>query len=184
VLRSAPNGQPLARLGTWTEFRSPRVLAAVSERRGWLEVIASELSNGRRGWIPASAATLASDRWKIEASVSRRRVTVFRGGRVVRRFTVAVGSPITPTPTGRFAVTDKIHMLDASPYGCCVLALSGHQPNVGQGWTGGDRLAIHATTMPTTIGEAASRGCLRASDPDARWLIDKVDLGTIVQIDP
>ena len=37
--------------------------------------------------------------------------------------------PSTPTPTGRFAVTDKLaDARAASPYGCCILALSGRQP--------------------------------------------------------
>lgn len=39
----------------------------------------------------------------------------------------------------------------ASPYGCCVLALTGRQPNVPQGWKGGNRLAIHGTPNVRTL---------------------------------
>ena len=45
-------------------------------------------------------------------SLTRRQVTVRRGGRVVQRFTVAIGRPGNPTPTGGFAVTDKVRMKD------------------------------------------------------------------------
>ena len=54
--------------------------------------------------------------------------------------------PATPTPLGRFAVTDRLRTSSAgSPYGCCALALSGHQTKLPPGWPGGDRLAIHGT---------------------------------------
>ena len=102
---------------------------------------------------------------------------------MVLRFPVAVGGPGTPTPTGRFAVTDKLLTEDpSSPYGCCILALSAHQPHTVQGWGGGDRIAIHATDLPETIGSAASLGCLRAPAADVRRLVRSVPLGTVVTI--
>jgi lipoprotein-anchoring transpeptidase ErfK/SrfK len=185
VLRATPGGRPLTRVPRRTEWRSPSVLAAVGVRGAWLKVIASQLPNGRYGWIPAAAAQLAPNPWAVHADLSSRRVTVTRGGRVVRRFSVAVGRPATPTPTGRYAVTDKLELMSRSAaYGCCALALSGHQPRVAQGWAGGDRLAIHGTSEPQSIGNAASLGCLRARDEDARWLVQHVFLGTIVEIRP
>jgi lipoprotein-anchoring transpeptidase ErfK/SrfK len=121
--------------------------------------------------------------WKLEVDLSRRLVTVRRGDRALRRFRVAVGRPSTPTPTGRFAITDKIHFTGSNhAYGWGAIALSGHQPNIEPGWSGGDRLAIHGTSMPATIGTAASFGCLRASDADVRWLVQHAYLGSIVEI--
>ena len=94
---------------------------------------------------------------------------------------VAVGRPGNDTPMGRFSVTDKLRVTDpASPYGCCVLALSGHQINLPAGWTGGDRLAVHATQDLASIGQAASLGCLRAGPRHARWLIETIPLGAPV----
>lgn len=183
VLRAAPGGRRLARLRRRTEFGSPRVLAAVGERRGWLEVKAPQVPNRRTGWIPAGAAALVASPWSVRADLSRRVVEVERDGRVVRRFPVAIGKPSTPTPTGRFAVTDKLQIAGgSSAYGCCVLALSGHQPHVEPGWSGGNRLAIHGTTDPGSIGSAASFGCLRAREDDVRWLTRHVFLGSIVSI--
>jgi lipoprotein-anchoring transpeptidase ErfK/SrfK len=116
---------------------------------------------------------------------SARRITVWRKGEAVRRFKVAVGRPGTETPTGRFAVTDKLRTKRAdSPYGCCALALSGHQPKLLPGWPGGDRLAIHATPNPETIGTAASLGCLRAATRDLQALLQIVPLGAPVFVSP
>src|SRR3954468_10020210 len=114
VLRAAPGGHALGTVRRRTEWGTPTVLAALAERRGWLRVMATELPNGGSGWIPASAAGVVPSRWKLVADLSSRLVTVRRDGRVVRRFRVAVGRPSTPTPTGRFAITDKLHFTDRS----------------------------------------------------------------------
>ena len=95
-------------------------------------------------------------------------------------FPVTVGAPASPTPTGRFAVTDTFTGLRSSAYGCCALALSATQPSLPSGWLGGDRIAIHGTSGP--LGEALSHGCVRAADADVRRLIREVPLGVPVVI--
>jgi lipoprotein-anchoring transpeptidase ErfK/SrfK len=185
VLRASPAGRALATLGRRTEWGTPTVLAALGERGGWLRVMATQVPNGSSGWIPTRAAGIVVNPWKVEADLSRRLVTVRRNGRAVRRFRVAVGRPSTPTPTGRFAITDKLEFSDhSSPYGWGAIALTGHQPHIEPGWTGGDRLAIHGTSDPASIGQAASFGCLRASDADVHWLVRHAYLGSIVEIRP
>ena len=114
-------------------------------------------------------------------TLSGRWLELRRNGRRVRRITVAVGRPGSDTPTGRFAVTDKLSGSSYGPYyGCCILALNGKQPNLPPGWQGGNRLAIHGTDSPGTIGAAASAGCLRAGDADLQVLMRRVPLGTPV----
>jgi len=184
ALRARPGGRVVARVGARTRFGSHTVLPVVARRGGWFGVISAALPNGRIGWLPASAPLrpYATD-YRVEASLRRRQVVVRRGTQVVLRFPVAVGGPGTPTPTGRFAVTDTLLTEDPSgPYGCCILALSGHQLHTPQGWGGGDRIAIHATDKPGTIGSAASLGCLRAPAGEMRRLIRLVPLGTVVTI--
>jgi lipoprotein-anchoring transpeptidase ErfK/SrfK len=182
VLRAMPGGRRIARLTKRTEWGSPRVLAAVGQKGEWVKVIATQLPNGRYGWIPMSATQLVANPWAMTADLSSRRVTIRKNGRVVRRFQVAVGKPGTPSPPGRYAVTDKLELTGGTAaYGCCALALSGHQPHIAQGWRGGDRLAIHGTAQTATIGKAASFGCLRARNRDARWIVKNVFLGTVVE---
>jgi lipoprotein-anchoring transpeptidase ErfK/SrfK len=182
-LRTTPGGRPLHWIGRRTEFDSPRVLAVTARRAGWLRVLASERPNGRSGWIPEARARLARTNFSIHVDRSARRLTLRRGGHAVRSFPVAVGRPGTETPLGRFAVTDKLHPADpGSPYGCCLLALSGHQTRLIAGWPGGDRLAIHATPNLETVGKDASLGCMRARPADIRRLMRTVPAGTPVFI--
>jgi hypothetical protein len=180
TLRATPGGRKLHRIGVRTEFGSRRVLAVTGRRGDWLRVLASERPNGRPAWIPERRARLGSTDWSIHVDRSARRLTLRRDGRRVRAFPVAVGRPGTETPTGRFAVTDKLHPAPGSPYGCCAVALSGHQTKLIRGWPGGDRLAIHATPQEETVGKAASLGCLRGRAGDVRRLMRAVPVGTPV----
>lgn len=180
-LRARPGGRILERVATRTEFGSPQVLAVVGRRDGWLRVISSQLPNERRAWIPARRARLAGTDVAIVVDRSERRATLRVDGRRVRSFPVAVGRPGNETPLGRFAVTDKLRPTEGtSPYGCCAVALSGHQTRLEPGWPGGDRLAIHGTPQPETIGRAASLGCMRAHARDLRVLLRRVPLGAPV----
>jgi L,D-transpeptidase catalytic domain len=181
ALRASPGGRVLHRLGVRTEFGSRRILGVTARRPGWLAVVASERPNGRVGWIPERRVRLGSTNWSVHVDRSARRLTLRRDGHAVRAFPVAVGRPGTETPTGRFAVTDKLHPDDpGSPYGCCAVALSGHQTKLIAGWPGGDRLAIHATPQVETVGHAASLGCMRARARDVRRLMRAVPVGTPV----
>jgi L,D-transpeptidase catalytic domain len=184
ALRARPGGRVLARLGRRTRFGLRRVVGVLESRGAWMRVTVPELGNGRSGWISARRVLEFPVDWRVDVSLSRRRVTVRRDGRVVQRLAVAVGRPSNPTPTGRFAVTDKIRFTAASPYGFGALALTGHQPTIPQGWGGGDHIAIHGTADEASVGSAASLGCLRARRADIRRLIATVPLGAPVFIRP
>lgn len=182
LLRAQPDGRVVRALGTRTGFGSARVLAVVAQRGRWLGVLSHHMPNSRAGWIPADSATLLRQPYTLHVDLSARRLVVRRNGHAVRRVTVAIGRPGSSTPTGRFAVTDLLRIDSGGPYGCCALALSGRQPDVPQGWGGGDRLAIHGTPKESTLGTAASSGCLRAGERDMRWLLGRIPLGAPVRI--
>lgn len=180
-LHDRPNGNIVGWVGVRTEFGSRRTLSVTARRGRWLAVIATERPNGRLAWIhrDSSALTLRRTAYSLHADLSARRLELRKGGRSVRRIAVGVGAPGSETPTGRFAVTDKLSGASfSSSYGCCILALSGHQPHLPVGWRGGDRLAIHGTHSVSTVGRAGSAGCLRAWDADMRALMARIPLGT------
>ncbi|HUR85390.1 MAG TPA: L,D-transpeptidase [Solirubrobacteraceae bacterium] len=182
-LRARPGGRVIRSVGTRTEYGSDAVLAVVARRPGWVGVLSQHAGNGKTAWIPTSNATLLLEPYTLHVVLSARRLVVRRRGRVVRRIVVAIGRPDAPTPTGRFAVTDLLRITGGGgAYGCCALALTGRQPNVPQGWTGGDRIAIHGTSNEATLGSPASSGCLRAADRSMRWLLAHVPLGAHVRI--
>lgn len=184
-LRARPNGRVLGRAWRSTEFGSTRVMSIAQQRGPWLGVVTPERPNGRLAWVHIENRGLRFRRrpYSLHLDLSGRWVELRKNGRRVRRITVGVGRPGSETPTGRFAVTDKLSgSRYGSYYGCCILALSGEQPNLPPGWVGGDRLAIHGTDAPATIGTAVSAGCPRAGEADMRFLMRRVPLGTPVFI--
>jgi lipoprotein-anchoring transpeptidase ErfK/SrfK len=185
ALRAKPGGSPIKTLRARTEFGSKRVLAVAARRGRWLGVSVPDRPNGKLGWIDGRSAAVVRDRTKVSlrADVSRRVLELRIGRRTVKRMRVAVGRPGSPTPTGRFAVTDKLSGdRFGAYYGCCILAISGTQPNLPAGWGGGNRMAVHGTNAPGTIGTAASAGCLRGGDADLRTLMRRVPVGAPIFI--
>jgi len=186
VVRDRPGGRAVARLPARTEFGSRQALAVLQRRDGWLGVSTTALPNDRLGWVDPASHRLVYRRTRIElrADLSRRELTVLDDGKVLRRMSVTIGSPSSPTPTGRFAVTDKLRGADfGAYYGCCILAISGRQTRLPAGWTGGDLLAIHGGPS-WAIGSELSGGCLHAGEPDLRWLMRRIPLGTPITIHP
>ena len=184
-LRATPGGPAVARLSSHTEFGTRRPLAVAEVRGRWLGVLVPERPNGKLGWIDGSSRAIRHGHTKVSlrADLSERRVDLRVGGKVVKRLKVAIGRPGSSTPTGRFAITDKLSGGRFGPYyGCCILAMSGHQPNLPAGWRGGNRLAVHGTNSPGTIGMAASAGCLRAADRDLRTLMRRVPVATQILV--
>jgi lipoprotein-anchoring transpeptidase ErfK/SrfK len=169
----------LARVGPRTIFGSPTRLAVVGASGDWLAVISATLGNRVRGFVHRTKVHLVHDPYALEVDRSRRQLTVWRMGAPLHRVALAIGAPATPTPLGRFSVTDKLSNFWSSVYGCCVLALSGRQTRLPASWSGGDRLAIHAGSG---IGGAISNGCLRARSADMRYLLATLPLGTQVVI--
>jgi hypothetical protein len=177
-LHDSPAGKVIAVLGDRTEFGSARTFWIAKVRGDWFGVRVSELPNGQLGWIRDDAGVLElfETRYSIVADVSAHMLELRYGNRVLDRFPVTVGSPGSPTPLGEYSVTDGLAGEGVGPYyGCCILALTGHQPRLPPNWLGGDRIAIHGT--PDAVGGANSAGCLRASDDDMVSLFARVPLG-------
>jgi lipoprotein-anchoring transpeptidase ErfK/SrfK len=182
MLRTSPNGRMVARIRTKTEFKSPTILAVAARKPGWV-LVRTSLARHHVGWLPLSAGSLFSQPRTIVIDLSRRSLMVFHRGKLTDRYKVAIGTKATPTPRGKFAVTDRLRTGDASSdYGCCILALNGHQSKIAQGWGGGDRVAIHATPHTWTLGHEVSHGCVRASNAALRQLMAHVRIGTPVTI--
>jgi lipoprotein-anchoring transpeptidase ErfK/SrfK len=183
---AAPAGPTLVRLGARTQFGSPRTLSVLARSGRWLKVATADLP-GRYGWVSADAAglTFSITPLSITVSLGTKTLELRSGGRVLRRFPVGIGAPDSPTPTGRFTITDELRGASYSPdYGCCILALSARQTRLPARWTGGNQIAIHGTNDPATIGHADSAGCIHARNDDLHYLMEHVPLGTPVTIVP
>ena len=182
VLRAAPGGRALVRVGPRGPLGGPLVFGVVGVRGSWVEVTAEALPNGRHGWARFGRdVSVQPVEWTLRASLSRRELSVLRDGRPVRTIPIGIGAPGSPTPTGHFAVAEKVTGPFGPAYGCCILALTARQPHLPPGWD--TRItyyvAIHAGSGQ---GAAVSAGCLHATEADVRYLMRTVPLGTAVQI--
>jgi L,D-transpeptidase catalytic domain len=183
ALHASPGGSVFKQVGDRTEFGSTRAYWIERVKGPWFGVPTPDLPNGRLAWIRDDRSDLIIERthfW-IRADLSSHDMELHYAKRLLTRFPVTVGSRISPTPLGNYAVTDGLVGRGLGPwYGCCVLALTGHQDHLPPGWIGGDRIAIHGT--PGAVGGADSNGCLRASDPDMVSMLTRIPLGTPVFI--
>lgn len=179
-IHERPGREAIDRVGPKTEFGSATVFSVIARRGAWLRVASSISPDNRDLWIRADPKRLRFETTEvsIHASLSERIVEVQRDGEVEQRFPVTIGAPGTDTPTGRFGVTDLIVGGLDPVYGCCAIALTAHQPDLPQGWIGGDRVAIHGTT--SQVGSASSAGCLRATNDDVERLTRTIPLGAPV----
>ena len=180
-LRTAPAGRVVATLTRKTEFNSPRILAVAARKPGWV-LVRTSVRKHHVGWLPLDAGTLFSEPRTIVIDLSKRKLTLYHRGKPTNTWRVAIGARGTPTPLGRFAITDRLTVKPGTPYGCCILALTARQPKIAQGWGGGDRVAIHATPDTGVLGKAVSHGCVRASNKALHELMRRVRLGTPVTI--
>jgi hypothetical protein len=185
AMRSSPGGRKFAELQSRTDFGSPTIVDVeqVRQHGKWLGVLSPHAGNGHIGWIRSTGVSFSRDTWSLHAVLSQHLLYVFHAGKLVNRFPIATGAPDAPTPTGEFAVTDRLNTGDpGGPYGCCILALSAKAPHHISDWDGGNRIAIHSTPETDSIGYSVSHGCMRLSLPDGQWLIDHVPDGTPARI--
>jgi hypothetical protein len=182
VLRAEPHGKPLVRLGSRGPLGGPLVLGVVGVRGSWVKVTAEALPNGHFGWAKFGRDVAVHPvRWELRASLSRRELDVLSGGRLVRTIPVGIGAPDSPTPTGRFAVAEKLTGPFGPAFGPRILVLTARQPRLPAGWNRSITyyVAIHSGSGQ---GSAVSAGCLHATEADVRWLMRTVPLGTPVLV--
>ena len=116
-------------------------------------------------------------------------LTLYRGTKYVRRFHVATGQAIYPTPLGRFHIVVKWKnpwwYPPHDPWA------AGEKPTppgpgnpLGTRWMGisSPGVGIHGTPESGSIGYSLSHGCIRMLIPQAEWLFDRVTVGTPVFI--
>jgi lipoprotein-anchoring transpeptidase ErfK/SrfK len=184
----SPGSSRLATYGTLNQNGVPTVFGVIgaSVRKDctprWYRVELPQRPNGASGWVRAADVELAAVHTRIIVDLSARRLTFFRDGRPRLTTTVAIGAPATPTPTGRYYVNQRLVPRDTTgPYGPAAIGVSAFS-NVLTGWTQGGPIAIHGTDDPSSIGHAASNGCIRANNAVVRRLFGLALAGTPVII--
>jgi lipoprotein-anchoring transpeptidase ErfK/SrfK len=161
------------------------VLNASRDARGrvWYRVRLPSRPNNAAGWIPSEAVQVKSTPYRITVSLGARRAELLRKGRVIDRWTVAVGTPVNPTPTGRFAISEIVKQTKPNGFfGPYIITLTAHSLHLSD-FDGGDgRVALHGTSLPNLLGQAVSHGCVRFPNSAAVTLARTVPAGTPVDV--
>lgn len=140
--------------------------------------------------VQPALTTASFDRYLV-VDQAERRLYYYRDGERVREWPVAVGLAGSPTPTGLFTVGAKRFeptWVNPSPqgWGRDMPARIGPGPDNPLGlralnWNRNGRdtlIRFHGTPNESSIGEAASRGCVRMFNADVIELYDLIPSGT------
>lgn len=186
----AGGGKIRGTLAPWISDTGNSLDLLVLDRRvlptgeAWLEVRLPSRPNDASAWIPESNVILHRNPMRIEISLHRHLLRVFRLGHVVLSVGVALGAPATPTPLGHFAVYQKIREVWWSPLGPWAIHLTAHSNVLFEFAGGPGRVAIHGArgVLWAQAGTNPSHGCIRVPDPGIRRVAPLVTAGTPVDI--
>ncbi|MGK7928422.1 MAG: L,D-transpeptidase [Spirulina sp.] len=168
VLAIAPQGPAIASEDSVSEFDIPSLAS--------LEV--PPLGSGDR-YLPETAVT------HLRLDLSDRRVYVERGDETIASYPVAIGKAQTPTPTGTYQVFQMIeNPIWQSPWTGRVTP-PGANSALGLRWIGFAQMSngiigFHGTPTVSSIGKAASNGCVRMYNKDVVAMFEQVEMGTTV----
>lgn len=145
---------------------------------------------GVTGGEVVTEATLKHLLGYVRIDLSERVLSVYGGDdRLVDSYRVAVGTSAHPTPTGNFRIINKAKNPTWNPPDSAWAAGMGPVPPgpdnpLGTRWMGlnSPGIGIHGTPAASSIGTAASHGCIRMRIPEAEDLFDRVFVGTPVEI--
>jgi lipoprotein-anchoring transpeptidase ErfK/SrfK len=178
-----------AHLWTNTGFSARRAVYPVVRHQvlddgtEWLQVDALRNRTQVKVWIPKWATRRVWIAYQVKIDISSRLATVYRNGKVARRFRVVVGAPSTPTPTGRWYVVDRMRLRTSWAYGKWALATSAFSRVLKRFDGGQGQVALHARgALTAPVGTAASHGCVRFKDGDVAWMAAHIPNGTQILI--
>lgn len=166
------NGHPL-----------PLVFLVKRRRGAWLQVHLPTRPNLGTGWVRARDVRLAQTTYRLQVRLRSHRLVLWRGRHAVIRTRIGTGRAVSPTPTGRYYVTDLIRPTDPRGFfGPYALGLSAHS-RVYTRFEGGDgQIGVHGTNAPSGLGQDVSHGCIRVANAVITRIARRVPLGTPVEI--
>lgn len=161
----------------------PLVMLVERRRRGWLEVQLPTRPNHSTGWVRSHAVRLRQNEWRLRVDLSDHTVTTWRGARRISVHRVAVGRSVTPTPRGRYYLTDLIEPPDPDGlYGPYAFGLSAHSDVLTSFGSGDGQIGIHGTDDASVLGTDVSHGCIRVGNSVIESFARHLPLGTPVTI--
>ena len=185
--------------------------AALDYSTGWVEVTEAktgvEVNRSKSSWQLRQALRGESDRVDLAYKTLKPEVTgdaygqvllvrhgerklyLYEDGKIARSWTVAVGEPNYPTPTGVYEVTELRYMptwVNPAPDGWGADMPAEIGPGVSNplgiraiNWSA-PAIRFHGTENLASLGTAASHGCVRMSNDDVVELYDTIEVGASI----
>lgn len=160
---------------------APLVFLIEEQVGDWLRVLLPVRPNGTAGWVRASEVTIATLQYRLEVSTADRTVSLYQGEELVQTFPAAIGTGDTPTPTGRFYLTELLAPTNQG-YGPFAYGISAYSDVLNSFGGGPGQIGMHGTDDSDSIGQAASHGCIRLNNDDITMLAGMLPLGTPITI--
>jgi lipoprotein-anchoring transpeptidase ErfK/SrfK len=176
----------VTKLSDKTEYKILRTFLVTDQTShpGWLNVLLPIRPNGSSGWVKASDVTLGSSDYEIKIELGAHKLTLLKLGDPVLESGVVIGKDKTPTPPGKFYVTDPLDLHENSNagYGVFALGISGYSDVLTSFKGGPGQLAVHGTNNPGEVGQNISNGCVRVPNDIIEQIAMQAPLGTPVTI--
>ena len=113
-------------------------------------------------------------RW-IDVDLSSQTLTAYEGQTAVRTTLVSTGLPRTPTPVGLYRIWIKLRYDAMSGPGY-------YLPNVPYTMYFYRGYGLHGTYWHSNFGHPMSHGCVNLPTPEAEWLFNWAEVGTLVNV--
>ncbi|MGH2776121.1 MAG: L,D-transpeptidase family protein [Actinomycetota bacterium] len=185
--------------------------AALDYSTGWVEITEAstgiEVNRAKSSWQLRQALRGKGDRVDIAYKTLQPEVTgddfdqvllvrhgerklyLYENGEIAHSWTVAVGEPNYPTPTGVYSVTELRYMptwINPAPDGWGSDMPAEIAPGVNNplgiraiNWSA-PAIRFHGTENLSSLGTAASHGCVRMSNDDVVELYDTIEVGASI----
>lgn len=121
-------------------------------------------------------------RRRVVVSIPHRKLALIENGQVKKVYPVAVGAAKSPSPSGTFQVKNRL--VAPTYYHPGKVIAAGADNPLGTRWIGLSTkgYGIHGTNVESSIGKAASHGCIRMHRKDLEELFADVQVGDQVEI--
>jgi lipoprotein-anchoring transpeptidase ErfK/SrfK len=167
-----------------TEYQQPRTLLAINTQPGWYQALLPMRPNGSVGWVREADVTPGSTTYAIKISLSQHKLTLTESDNFVLEAPIIVGKSETPTPVGKYYITDPVD-LQSRPngaYGAYALGISGYSEVLKTFNGGPGQIAVHGGAFEGQLGTDVSNGCIRVLNDVILQIATTVPLGTPVEI--
>ena len=123
----------------------------------------------------------------LTLKLKEKKVYVYKDGKAIANYPVAIGKKGWETPTGEWYVMEKITNPGWTSFKNGSFVSPGKKNPLGERWIGfwtdgKDTIGFHGTPDVKSVGKAVSHGCVRMFDKDVKALFPLVKIGTTVKV--